>query len=126
MNKLYSAVLVVSFLFFNSVSAEEVFPFENIMKLMHESEITYERIGHYKRPFKVIKKSDNQKTKWYLKQMKNLKQSRIWDKGDNKIKVNGFPDGWTVNGTWLFTKSNNECRIDHTGGGMVMRWNCDG
>jgi hypothetical protein len=74
----------------------------------------------YERPFKVIKKSET----WILRQMENYQQSSIKDEGDNKISVNSFPSNWTINGTWLFTKTNNKCRIVHTGGGMVMRWNC--
>jgi hypothetical protein len=103
-----------------SASADTIIPFEDIMNLMNGSNITYERIGHYERPFKVIKKSE----KWILRQMENYQQSSIKDEGDNKISVNSFPSNWTINGTWLFTKTNNKCRIVHTGGGMVMRWNC--
>ena len=122
MKRFYAAFLIACFAFPTSASADEIMPFEKIMNLMNEANITYERIGRYKRPFKVIKKSDG----WILRQMKNYKESRIKDEGKNKISVNDFPSNWTVNGTWSFKKTNNKCRIDHTNGGMVMRWNCGG
>ena len=100
--------------------AEEVTPFAEIMSLMEGADITYERIGHYKRPFKVFKKGKH----WILKQTKANKQSRIKDAGENKISATYFPPGWTVNGTWVFKKIDDKCRIDHAKGGMVMRWDC--
>ena len=116
-----SAIIVLTyFSFTGSLNANEIVPFEKIMKLMTAGDITYERIGYYERPFKVIKKSDG----WILSQMQNFKQSSIKDEGDNKISVNDFPHNWTVNGTWTFKKVDAKCRIDHKNGGMVMRWNC--
>ena len=103
-----------------SASVDAIIPFEKIMNLMNGANITYERIGRYERPFKVMKRS----SAWILRQMKNHKESPIKDEGKNKISVNDFPPNWTINGTWTFKKNGKKCRIDHSDGGMVMRWNC--
>ena len=100
--------------------ATNVVPFEEIMSLMKGADITYERVGHYKRPFKVLKDGDD----WMLENQKNWKSSPIKKKGNNKFSTTQFPASWTINGTWTFSKNGSKCRIDHEDGGMVMRWAC--
>ena len=94
--------------------------FTDIMISMQNAEITYERIGHYTRPFKVFKNGDD----WMLEQQQNFKKSEIKDEGNNKISVNDFPSNWTINGTWTFSKDGAQCKIDHDDGGMIMTWKC--
>ena len=49
---------------------------------------------------------------------------KIVDEKNSKFSTTDFPDNWTANGTWAFTKKGNKCRIDHEDGGMNMTWNC--
>ena len=120
MKKFSVLALLSLFVLPASASADGVIPFEKIMNLMNGADITYERIGRYERPFKVIKKP----SAWILRQMNNYEQSPIKDEGNNKMSVNDFPPNWTINGTWTFKKDVKKCRIDHSDGGMEMRWNC--
>ena len=120
MKKFCVFTLLSLFMLPASASADAIIPFEKIMNLMNGADIIYERIGHYERPFKVMKKP----SAWILRQMNNYEESPIKDEGKNKISVNDFPSNWTINGTWMFKKTDKKCRIDHLDGGMVMRWNC--
>ena len=94
--------------------------FTDIMNSMQNAEITYERLNHYTRPFKVFKDGDD----WMLENQNNYKRSAIVDEGNNKISVNDFPMNWTINGTWTFSKDGAQCKIDHEDGGMIMTWKC--
>jgi hypothetical protein len=119
MTKLLTTMVSFLMMFFAS-SGLRASEFTDIMNSMQNAKITYERIGHYTRPFKVFKKGDN----WILEQQKNYKSSKIKDEGNNKISVNNFPYNWTINGTWTFSKDGAQCKIDHDDGGMVMTWKC--
>ena len=114
--------LVLIFILLSSKSySKDVVEFEKIMQLMDGAKITYERIGKYKRPMKVYKK----KNSWTIKQTIKGFTSKIKSAGDSKISFNDFPSGWTINGTWEFSRNENNCKIDHVKGGMVMRWKCE-
>ena len=118
--KIFLAALAAIYLVAIPANSKDVTPFEDIMALMEGADITYERIGKYTRPFKLKKTGE----RWKLTQTQKGVSSKVKDAGPNQISVNGFPYGWTVNGTWTFKKSDKKCRIDHKKGGMVMRWDC--
>ena len=67
MKKFYAVTLFAFLLFPASTSADEIIPLEKIINLMNGADITYERTGHYERPFKVMQKSSG----WILRQMEN-------------------------------------------------------
>ncbi len=111
----------------SSVSANEKFSFEQIMKMMEGADVRYERMGHYSDiPFKLEKKRE----KWRLTQMKNMYWGTITSAGDNKIRLDGFGSGWTIVGTWDFKKVGDTCKINHTlrdstgSEPMEMVWAC--
>ena len=104
------------------VSNASASDFKNLMESMSKADITYERVGHYTRPFKVMK--HKKEDIYFLEQQVNYEYSRIKDEGNNKISVNEFPSGWTINGTWVYSKNGALCKISHEQGGMFMTWNC--
>ena len=86
MKKFSVLALLSLFVLPASASADGVIPFEKIMNLMNGADITYERIGRYERPFKVIKKP----SAWILRQMNNYEQSPIKDEGTIKYLLTTF------------------------------------
>ena len=103
----------------NSSAADDE-GFKKMMALMTGADITYERVGHYERPFKVLVEGGD----WILEQQINYQRSTIRSAGDKKISVNDFPHNWVINGTWTFSQDGGRCKIEHADGGMVMRWEC--
>ena len=112
-------VFTLSILAVQTALASE-FSFLSIMKLAENKAITYERVGYYERPFKIYKDG----SKWILEQQINGESSEIVDEKNGKFSTTDFPDNWTANGTWAFTKKGDKCRIDHEDGDMNMTWNC--
>ena len=112
----------------NTSYADEVIKFEKIMALMKGADIRYEREGHYSDiPFELTKPDDD----WEFQNMNNSHWGIIVSAGDNKILIKDFPSGWTIMGTWKFSKDGNRCRIDHTltdsygSAPMNMKWKCN-
>ena len=117
---MFRSVSVLILLLITGPTAASDFSFENIMKFGENKKITYEREGYYTRPFKIFRDGSD----WILEQQENYESSSIKDKGNNKFLTIGFPSNWTVNGTWMFSKNGDKCRIDHEDGGMNMKWAC--
>jgi hypothetical protein len=111
----------------SSVSANEKFSFEQIMKMMEGADIRYERLGHYGDiPFKLENKGDQ----WVFTQMRNMYSGTIKSAGANRLLVEGFGPRWTILGTWDFKKVGDTCKINHTlrdstgSEPMEMVWAC--
>ena len=52
------------------------------------------------------------------------KSATVTSAGENKVKIDGFPSNWRADGSYIFTRSYEECvlKSDHSGHKMV--WKC--
>ena len=115
--------LILGFLV-NPVSANqksEVIPFNDLMSLMENKEITYTGSSHDDRPMKVTKKNG----KWQMEQTEAGEVSEIISAEENRIEMEDYPSNWIINGTWTFSKSGTKCQINHTDKKeLEMYWKC--
>ena len=99
----------------------EVIPFNDLMSLMENKQITYTGSSHADRPMKVTKKNG----KWQMEQTEAMEESGIHSAGINRIKMEDYPSNWIINGTWTFSKSGTKCQINHTEEKeLEMYWKC--
>jgi hypothetical protein len=123
MFKKFVCVSVISIFFGipSVVLSQEVIPFNDLMSLMENKEITYTGSSHDDRPMKVTKKDG----KWQMEQTEAMEESGIHSAGKNMIKMEDYPSNWIINGTWKFSKSGTKCQINHTDDkDLEMYWKC--
>jgi len=103
------------------VNATETMTFKDLMSLMKNKEITYTGSSHDDRPMEVTEKNGT----WEMEQTEAMETSQIVPAGENRIKMEGYPPNWIINGTWEFSKSDNKCQINHIEEQeLTMYWGC--
>lgn len=63
--------------------------------------------------------------KWSVKNLNNGFGSEVISLGKNKIGMETFPDGWTINGIFVVTISSSGCKLtQERDKSIVLEWNC--
>ena len=127
---LFYLTLGLFLIYTNPSCSGEIVEFKKIMEMMRGVDIRYQREGHHSNVLYRLYKGHATRP-WILEDVNDGATGTVESAGYNKIKILGFPAGWTgLLGTWKFSKKGDRCRIEHTNDGesfdtMRMLWECN-